>query len=150
MLSFSFMNKSVLAATLLLGAVMTSPAATLNLYINSAPVVAPPMTPPQIDARAWVNRAPFGITNISGSTPRPCESQSTLFFTNVGAPAGIMTGDPGFRFLQNVGGRRLWMDTWENRGIIATDHDTFFSGFGFVFLIDDSRSSMLHVAATNI
>src|SRR5262245_19160820 len=121
------MNKSIRSSLLLLLAGLPA-GATTNLFINSTPVSSPPMLAPQIDARAWYNRAPFGVTNFFGTTPLPFESQSTLFFTNAPAPAGTMLGDPGFRFLQNTAdGKRLWMDTWENQGLIATDHDTFFT-----------------------
>jgi hypothetical protein len=145
------MNKFIRLWCLLLAAFPAG--ATTNLYVNSAPLASPPMTAPQIDARAWYNRALFGVTNLLFGNPLPFESQGTLFFTNAPAPAGTMLSDPGFRFLQNTpSGQRLWMDTWENAGVIATDHDTTFNilGLGFVTSIGDSRASILQVEATNI
>ncbi|HXJ61289.1 MAG TPA: hypothetical protein VNU68_31985 [Verrucomicrobiae bacterium] len=144
------MKSSASPVLLLVASLASAPAAT-NLFISSTPVISPPMVAPQIDARAWVNRALFGVTNFNSFTvPLPYESQGTLFFTNAPAPAGTMLGDPGFRFLNNVGGQRLWMDTWENHGVVATDHSTFFSTFGSSFLVGDSPASILQVAATNI
>jgi hypothetical protein len=125
----------------------SSMAATADLITTSTPVIAPPMIPPQIDAVAWHNRTVFGVTNFTSfASPLPYETQNTEFFTN----SGSMFGDPGFRFMLNTGSQRLPMDTWENHGIVATDHDTFFSTFGLSLLIGDSRASMLHVSARNI
>ena len=112
------------------------------LYENNGPIIAPPATAPNIDARTWVNRSTFSIFS---STGLPYESQNTLFFTNTAS--GRMTFDPGVRFFQNVGTKKLSLDTWINEGSIATDHDSFLVG-GIFFL--DSRASILQVLATNI
>ncbi len=141
------MKDRLSAALLLLVCVFPGPSATLPIYINSAPLIAPPATAPQIDARAWVNQALFEVTSISSfNLPLPFESHNTLIFTN--APLTFMSGDPGFRFFQNTNGQRLWMDSWENQGTITTDHLSFFSGFGLFF--NDSRASILQVESTNI
>src|SRR5262245_42300426 len=98
-----FSMKNSAGPTLLLLASLASAPATTNLFISSTPVIAPPMVAPQIDARAWVNRALFGVTNLNSfAAPLAYESQGTLFFTNAPAPAGTMLGDPGFRFLNNT------------------------------------------------
>jgi hypothetical protein len=138
-----FMNRIMLPALLWMLAVPVVPAATLPIYVNSTKVTSPPQLAPQIDARAWLNQAFFGITNLTGI---PYESVNTLFFTN--SPLTIMNADPGYRFFQNVGTQRRWMDTWENHGTISTDHAGFISTFGLFF--NDSRASILQVAATNI
>ena len=142
------MNQSVLPAVLLLLAGLSQGGATTNLYVNSSPLTLG-MVAPQIDARAWVNRALFQVSSFNSFGAVPFESQITLFFTNVSAPAGTMLGDPGFRFQQNTNGQRLWMDTWENHGTVLTDHDSFFGSSG-VFFFSDSRASILQVEATNI
>src|SRR6266542_4456922 len=143
----SLMKERFGATMLLLVSGIPGPAATLPVYINSAPLIAPPASAPQIVARAWVNQALFEVSSVSGfGLPLPFESQNTLFFTN--APLTLMSGDPGYRFFQNTNGQRLWMDSWENRGTLATDHLSFFSGSAFFF--NDSRASILQVESTNI
>jgi hypothetical protein len=127
-------------------------AATQPIYINSAPFFSPPAPTPTIDARAWYNRALFDVTPF---TLLPFTSHNTRFFTNspgtlvngFGA-GGVMIGDPGFRFFFNTNGQRLWMDTWENQGVVATDHLSLFGTLGLFF--NDSRASILQVTATNI
>src|SRR5262245_10591834 len=122
-------------------------AQTTNLFINNSPLISPPAIAPQINARAWLNLALFDVTSLNSfNFPVPYESQNTLFFTN--APLTPMHGDPGYRWFQNTNGQRLWMDTWENQGSIRTDHNTFLSTFGL--FINDSRASILQVAAANI
>lgn len=138
-----FMNRKILPALLWVLAALGAQAATLPIYVNSTRVVSPPQLAPQIDARAWLNQAFFGITNFTGV---PYESQNTLFFTN--SPLTIMNADPGYRFFENVGGQRRWMSHWENQGTISTDHAAFISTFGLFF--SDSRASILQVLATNI
>jgi hypothetical protein len=137
-----------LVVFLVLGAISVF-SATAPLFINSAPLFSPPATAPVIDARVWINEAPFSVVSPNFS-PIPFESKNTLFFTN--GPSGIlMTGDPGFRFLNNLyDGRRFWMDSWVNEGTVSTDHDSFFLFSGINFFINDSRLSILQVAATNI
>src|SRR5439155_2361654 len=121
--------------------------ATLPIYINSSPLLAPPAIAPQIDATIWVNRSTFDVTTVSSfNLPIPFGSQNTLFFTNETLTS--MNGDPGFRFVQNVGGQRLWMDAFVNQGTITTDHAAFLATFGLFF--NDSRASVLQVEATNI
>src|SRR5438552_1053324 len=94
------------AALVMLAAALPGRAGTLPIYINSAPLIAPPATAPQIDARIWVNQALFDVTSLVNFTlPVPFESQNTLFFTN--ASLTFMNGDPGFRFFQNANGQRL-------------------------------------------
>src|SRR5438876_513287 len=88
-----------------------SAAAADPIFINDAAINSPPDEVPVIDAIAWVNRSTFNVTTFSGfGIPLAFESQHTLFFTNTGG--GVMNGDPGFRFYQNNGSQRLWMDTW--------------------------------------
>src|SRR6185295_7325022 len=127
-----------------LTAAFSAAAATLPIYINDAGVFAPPDLAPRIDARAWLNQATFQVSTFVFGVPLPFESQNTLFFTNT--PGITMLGDPGFRFVQNRGGQRLYMDTWVNEGTISTDHGTFIVGL----LVNDSRASILQVKATNI
>ena len=141
------MKRRLCCAVFVLSVALAGWSATVPIYINSSPLIAPPAIPPQIDARAWVNRSTFDVTTLgSFNLPIPFESQNTLFFTN--APLTLMNGDPGFRFFQNVNGQRLWMDTWENQGSITTDHAAFLATFGFFF--NDSRASILQVESTNI
>src|SRR4051812_17355811 len=109
------MNKSVCSALLMLLAALSQAGATTNLYINSSPLTLG-MTPPQIDARAWYNRALFEVASFTSLQALPFESENTLFFTNAPSPAGTMSGDPGFRFFENAGTKRYWMDSWVNRG----------------------------------
>lgn len=144
--------KRIICSVILLAAVLQGSGATIPLYVNSAPIFAPPATNPIIDARAWYNRAAFDVTPLTGL---PFEAHNNRFFTNGpgsiidGVPVGgVMIGDPGFRFLFNTNSQRRWMDVWENKGAVATDHATFFSSLGFFF--NDSRASILQVAATNI
>src|SRR6266496_3169422 len=99
----SFLKERFGATLLLLVSVLPGLAGTLPIYINTAPLIAPPATAPQIDARAWVNQALFDVTSqFSFGLPIPFESQNTLSFTN--APLTLMNGDPGFRFFQNTNG----------------------------------------------
>ena len=132
--------------------VLTVSAATSPIFINDATVNSPPDPAPAIDATAWVNRAPFNISAVNGSAiPLPFESQNTLFFTNT--PGGAMFGDPGFRWWNNVGPKRFWMDTWTNQAAITTDATLGFSaGFvvgGFLF-VNNSQASVLMVHSTNL
>ena len=91
-------------------------------------------------------QARFNVTRFNLS-PVPFESLNTRFFTNT----STMFGDPGFRFFRNTNGQRFSMDWWVNRGTIETDHASAFTLFGgFVFFFNDSRASILQVAATNI
>jgi hypothetical protein len=146
------LRRTIGSAAALLAMALGASAATLPIYINNAPFFSPPQYT-NIDARAWLNRAYFQVTPVTGV---PFESMNTRFFTNVNAspgqyPAGTMIVDPGLRFYRNTNGQRLWMDVWENHGVISTDHSSFFSliGGGSVFF-SDSRASILLVAATNI
>ncbi len=86
------------------------------LYENNGPMLAPPQTPPQVDALAFVNRSQFqvnfGISSLLGSTIITSSGTAfstaildslydfthTLYFTNSGG--GVMSADPGFRFDQ--------------------------------------------------
>jgi hypothetical protein len=129
------------ALTVALASVSSLRSAPVPLYENNGPIVAPPAIAPQIDAITWVNRSVFDIFSTTGL---PYESEHTLFFTNT--PSGRMTFDPGVRFFQNAGGKKLAMNTWVNEGTIATDHDSFLLGLFFL----DSRASILQVLATNI
>ena len=142
---FSPMKRKLGSITLLLVAVVCgSPAATLPIFINSSPFNSPPQQT-NIDAVAWWNRAAFNVTTLTGL---PFESINTRNFTNEAATAGTMVVDPGLRFYRNVDSQRLWMDNWINKGIISTDHNSFFGTLGLFF--SDSRKSILLVAATNI
>ena len=77
-------------------------------FYNDSPITSPPDNAPVIDAYIWVNRAPFSVTTQSGfGLPLPYESQHTLFFTNT----SIMSGNPGFRFYNNVSNQRISRDT---------------------------------------
>jgi len=145
--SVAFMNKFAGLTSVLLATTLFE-AGAADLFVNDAPFASPPQVAPNIDARAWLNRAPFGITNFLSFQPVPFESQNTLFFTNIAGPAGLVQGDPGYRFQYNRGTQRFWMDTWENRGSVLTDHQSFFAGLGL--LVSDSLASVLYVAATNI
>ncbi len=139
------MKRILSFAVLLLSMLPRGEAATIPLYINSAPYVAPlpnvPVT--NIDARAWWNRALFDVT-----TTIPFEAQNNRFFTNT-SPTNMIF-HPGVRFQRNTNGQRFWMDSWVNRGKIVTDQDTLFSSLGFTFFINDTRASILQVAASNI
>lgn len=130
-------------------AIGTGFSATAPTYINSSPLSSPPSPAPVIDARAWINEAPFSVASPNLS-PIPFESKNTLNFTN--GPSGIaMFGDPGFRFLNNLNdGRRFWMNNWVNDGTIRTDHDSLFVFSGLTLFVNDSRLSILQVGATNI
>src|SRR5436305_9598030 len=65
---------------ILLGVIAAS--AVDPIFINDNPVVSPPDNAPVIDATAWVNRAPFNVTTLSGFITVPFESRDTLFFPN--------------------------------------------------------------------
>src|SRR5262245_49005759 len=82
-------------------------AATTPLYINNAPLVAPPALPPQIDATAFLNRSTFdvnpgglGLNGIIvgdfavsfGLVVSPYKMMNTRFVTN--APGASMSGSP--------------------------------------------------------
>jgi hypothetical protein len=143
--------RKLAACAALLAVAFGASAATLPIYINNAPFISPPQQT-NIDARAWLNRAYF---NVATATGLPFESQNTRFFTNVTAssgvyPAGTMIVDPGLRFFRNTNGQRFWMDNWENHGTISTDHNSFFLFGGLNVFFNDSRASILQVAATNI
>ncbi len=142
------MKQLLISAWLSLSSVLAASAAD-RIFINDAAIVSPPDQAPVIDAISWLNRGLFSITSPSLlGIPLAYESQHTLFFTNTAG--GVMTGDPGFRFFQNVGSRRLWMDTWTNSGPITTDHlNIFGSGLG-IFSVFDSQASVLMVRSTNI
>jgi len=145
----SLLKRGLRPAVLLLLGVNNSFSATVPQYVNSEPLFSPPATAPVIDARVWINEAPFSVTSPNFS-PIPFESKNTLFFTN--GPSGIaMAGNPGFRFLNNLyDGRKFWMDSWVNEGTISTDNDSQFLFSGITFFVNDSRASILQVAATNI
>lgn len=89
-------------------------AGTQPLYINNSPVMSPPDLAPQIDATAFVNRSKFSISNFFSALPY--QTLNTLFFTNTSA--GMMFGDPGFRFDFFTNNTRLLMDSWVNQGMI--------------------------------
>src|SRR5437867_1730330 len=117
------------------------------IFCNDNSITSPPDNAPVIDAYAWCNRAPFNITTPTGL---PFESQHTLHFTNT----STMFCTPGFRFFNNVGGQRLWMDSWTNFGTIATDSSQSFLGVvgnnNVIVLVGNSQASMLMVKSTNI
>ncbi len=110
-------------------------AATTPVYINNAPLSAPPALPPQIDATAFVNRSTFDVNSFfggfifvvgdqaffSGGNLEPFEMMNTRFVTN--APGATMTGSPGFRFehFNAAANARLAQTAWENRGFIQAD-----------------------------
>src|SRR5438105_5084884 len=144
------MKQLLIAGWLSLVNVLAASAAD-PIFINDNPVISPPDNAPVINATAWVNRAPFDITILSGfNHPLPFESQNTRFFTNT----STMVGNPGYRFWYNVGPNRLWMDTWTNNGTIATDNALTFSntlGTSFTtFFGFNSQASILQVQSTNI
>ena len=110
-------------------------AATSPIYINNAPLTAPPALPPQIDATAFVNRSIFdvnvgglGFVLIVGDAPislgqlvPPYKMLNTRFVTN--APGAIMSGIPGFQFdyFSSSNNAQLALDNFENRGAITAD-----------------------------
>jgi len=144
--TISYMNRIFILLALSVAAALDGAAATLPIYINGTPLVSPPQIAPQIDARAWANQAGFNVTRFNLSS-LPYESLNTRFFTN----NSFMYGDPGYRFFRNTNGQRFWMDWWVNNGTIETDRLRSFTLLGnIVFFFNDSRASMLHVAATNI
>jgi len=140
------MKRKFFAMVVLLLTAAGLPAATLPIFINSSPFNSPPQQT-NIDARAWWNKAPF---NVFTATGLPFESINTRNFTNDAAPAGTMIVDPGLRFFHNTGGQRFWMDNWVNKGTISTDHNSFLLFGGISLFFNDSRASILQVAATNI
>ena len=66
-------------------------AVTIPIYINDV-IIQPPTTPPQVDAKAFVNNSTFDVTGTS----LPYQTQNTRYFTN--NASGIMSGAPGFNF----------------------------------------------------
>ncbi len=130
-------------ATLFL-VVAASHAATIPSYVNATPLYSPPTPAPVIDARAWVNRAVFSVTS---PTLVPFQAYNNRLFTNSAATSTPMYFNPGVRFHRNTNGQRFWMDSWVNKGTIISDYNNaIFSGL----FVNDSRASILHVAATNI
>src|SRR5882672_3016411 len=99
------MKQFLFSAWLSLCSVLAAPAAD-SIFINDAAINSPPDEAPVIDAISWLNRSVFNITSSSfAGIPLAYESKDTLFFTNTAG--GAMIGDPGFRFFQNVGSKRL-------------------------------------------
>src|SRR5438093_693890 len=102
------MKRSLITGCLSLFSALTVSAVD-PIFFNYTDLISPPANAPVINAYAWVNAATFNVTTVNGSgLPLPYESQNTLFFTN--AAGASMIGNPGFRFFNNVGGRRYWMD----------------------------------------
>ncbi len=62
-----------------------------QFYVNDGVVIAPPMTPPVIDATNFVNNNWF---QIDAFLSEPYETTSTIYYTN----RGTMIGQTGFRF----------------------------------------------------
>lgn len=132
-LSYTYMRKLLFGG--FLGSAMALFAATTPVYINNAPVFAPPALPPQIDATAFVNRSIFdvdvgglGFIVIFGDIPisfgqvvPPYRMMNTRFVTN--APGAVMSGIPGFEFdfFSSSNRARLALDNFENRGRISAD-----------------------------
>src|SRR6266576_1810876 len=127
----SFVHKRYMKQFLLQGwfgllSALAVTAATSPIFINDSAVNSPPDPTPTIDATAWLNRAIFNVSPLTASSvPVPFESHNTLFFTNT--PGGAMFGNPGFRWWNNVGPNRFWMDTWTNQAPISTDAALGFS-----------------------
>jgi hypothetical protein len=96
-------------------------AAPLDQYVSSTPVfITNP--PPQINAITWINQTIFEVADF-GFSPLPYETLNTRNFRN--SASGRMFGNPGFRFDYYSGNVRQSMDTWVNKGSIATENSTF-------------------------
>ncbi len=150
------MKQFLVSGWLIVASALSAPAAD-PIFINDTPITSPPDDVPAIDATAWLNRSTFDVTTSSGGgLPLPFEAQNNLFFTNT--VGGVLRGNPGFRFFHNVGGQRLWMNTWTNNGTISTDSSfSFLNGFSGLFSSAfvsfsgfNSESSVLLVKSTNI
>ena len=72
------------------GAALPGTAATIPLYINSAPVFAPPAVAPQVDATAFLNLSIFNVSPQSVDVPY--QMNNNVYFTNRGS--GQISGSP--------------------------------------------------------
>jgi len=106
-------------------------AATVPIFINESPLVLPDAGLPTINAQAFVNQStisvsPFTFTfslgagtfGLTTAGSLPFETFNTLFYTN--EASGVMSGFPGFRFMNTSGRTRrpaLW---FVNEGAITT------------------------------
>ena len=71
------------------------PTSTSPIYINNSAINFGDI-PPQIDARAFLNRSIFEV-----STTLPFQAQNVLYWTNT----AVMSGFPGFRFENDTTGK---------------------------------------------
>lgn len=122
---------------------------TAPIYINDKDFVSGVNgTPPQIDARAFVNQALFSV----GSYPLPFETQNTLYFTNKGS--GVMTGFVGFRFNYFISSNavNLPADTFVNNGKITGDPYLIISATNVVNtgLLMSGSAGLIHIDGNNV
>src|ERR1044071_4824757 len=91
------MKRFCVSSLLSFALVLSAAPATSPLYINNSPL-QPPTLPPQVDARAFLNRSLFSV-----STALPYEAQNVQFWTNT----SMMDGLPGFRFEYVISDKEL-------------------------------------------
>ncbi len=136
--------KTVIAILIL--AIVKGLCQTTPIYVNERDFVGD--TPPQVDARAFVNQALFNIT----TTPYPFETQNTLYFTNKGS--GTMYGSVGFRFdyYYPSNEMRLPAETFVNHGTITGDPYLIISATNILSpgLLLSGNSGMVHIDGSNI
>ncbi|HWQ92497.1 MAG TPA: hypothetical protein VN673_12565 [Clostridia bacterium] len=135
------MKRLELSIVLSLLAAPLAPAATDTFNNNGVfSYVFPPSPAPQIDARNFVNRGYFAVTNIWPTSlfapSLPYETYNTLNYTNY----NLMLGDSGFRFdfFNSATSRRSPAANFMNGVSVADENATVFG------------STYLHVLATNI
>ncbi|MGC8744195.1 MAG: hypothetical protein ACP5T0_09990 [Verrucomicrobiia bacterium] len=145
MIRFRSAILSILTAITALGAV-SGWGQTLPIYINDKDFYS--TTPPQIDARAFVNQALFSVS----TSPLPFETQNTLYFTNKGS--GVMTGTVGFRFnyYNPTTNLSLPANTFVNNGTITGDPYLIISATNVINtgLLFSSSAGLIHVDGSNI
>ncbi|MGC8886731.1 MAG: hypothetical protein ACP5MG_06195 [Verrucomicrobiia bacterium] len=127
-------------------AVISARGQALPIYINDRDFYY--TTPPQIDARAFVNQAIFSVT----TSPLPFETQNTLYFTNKGS--GVMTGNVGFRFNYYNPSNNLTLpaDTFVNYGTITGDPYLIISATNVVNtgLLFGGVAGLLHIDGKDV
>lgn len=122
------MNRTLSWGILNLAGALAAGAGTVPIFINEAPLFAPPDTLPTINATSFVNQTTFsigsfffsglgnGVGTLLGGTSLPYEMFNTRYYTN--EASGVMSGSPGFRFLTTVNRTRSSAAWFVNDGSI--------------------------------
>lgn len=131
---------------ILILAVVNGLCQTSPIYINEKDFIN--NTPPQVDARAFVNQALFYVS----TSPYPFETLNTLYFTNKGS--GIMNGYVGFRFdyFNPSNETHLPANTFVNYGSITGDPYLIISATNVLSpgLLLSGGAGMVHIDGSNI